>query len=124
MRETLGASYYRARPLEAVKYAKSKFDLRGRACSADAILAGLGLDVLRSRRGLEHWAEDLDDMLRSTTEISRSGDEQGSVSVEGALLQYGVVRCLEPVQEIDHDAQRHADRKRQPPQVRPRLQRS
>jgi predicted O-methyltransferase YrrM len=96
MRETVGATYYRARPLEAVRYAKSKVDLRGRACTSDAIVRRLGLDVLRSRRGLDRWADDLDNMLHATVEVSATGDDQGSVSLEGALLQYAVVRCLEP----------------------------
>lgn len=95
-RETAGSAYYRSNPVEAVRYAKSKLVFVRHRANSDEILAELGFNVLEARAGLEHWADDLDRMIREVERVTGSDVDQGSMALDGALLLYGLVTCLKP----------------------------
>lgn len=95
-RETLGASYYRRRPVEIGRYTASKAGFARHRATPDEIIQRLGFDVLRSRAGLDRWADVLGDMQAEIERVAAEEHEQGAMAIDGALLLYGLVRSLEP----------------------------
>ena len=95
-RETAGSSYYRSNPVEAARYARSKLVFARHRATPDEILAELGFDVLEARSGLEHWADDLDQMIQEVEKVTGADTDQGSMALDGALLLYGLVSSLKP----------------------------
>jgi predicted O-methyltransferase YrrM len=96
-RETVGAGYYRAHPTESMRYVWSKVQFAQRSTSPDAMLSGLGFDVLSARAGLSKWAPDLNKMMDAVTASGAAdGQDPGNVSFDGALFLYGVIRSLRP----------------------------
>lgn len=94
-RETLGARYYRRRPREAARYAAAKSEFARHRVSTDELLAGLGFDPLAARSDLDEWAKPLGAAIESVDAAAEEFN-QGHVSLDGALLLYGVIRSLRP----------------------------
>jgi hypothetical protein len=82
--------------MEAGRYTASKMRFRASATTTDTILHRLGFDPLRARAGLDRWADELNGAIERSAGVSATSDDQGSVSIEGALLTYSVVRSLRP----------------------------
>lgn len=92
-RETLGSSYYRKRPLEIVRYGRSKLDLQRGQCSPLDVLRGLGFDPDEALDGLDRWQPLLDDMFE---QVAAAAGHQGGLSPNSALVEYGIVRSIRP----------------------------
>jgi hypothetical protein len=93
-RETLGSTYYRSRPLEAVRYVWSKYEFsRQREPTVEGFLDALGLDVSACLDGYDRWEPALQGVIAATS--ARSAD-QGSLVPDGAKLLYAVVRGTRP----------------------------
>lgn len=92
-RETVGSSYYRRRPLEIVRYGRSKLDLsRGRRSPRD-VLARLAFEPVDALAGLERWQPLLDEMYER---VAAAPGHQGALSANSALVEYGIVRSIRP----------------------------
>lgn len=96
IRETVGSSYFREHPFEAVRYVVSKATFARHRATPDEILTQLGFDPLRARVGLDEWARELREMTAEVERVSGADVDQGSLALDGALLLYGLVICLEP----------------------------
>jgi hypothetical protein len=91
LRETIGAPYYRTRPIEAARFTASKFAYRRAVTDPRWMLRRLEFDPDVVLAGLERWGTALDRMLDATGD---GGD--GNVAADIGLLQYGVIRGLRP----------------------------
>jgi predicted O-methyltransferase YrrM len=94
MQEVFRSTYYRTRPIEAVRlgYAKwllSKFRFHDPA----VYLRDLGFNTDECLKGFEHW----EGMMRSVIDqVFTEGGQQGGISIEDGIVLFGLTRALQP----------------------------
>ena len=97
VRELVGATYYRRRPVDGARFLASKVRYRSGRCDPAELLEKLGFDrsVLE---GLERWRAVLDTMQ---DRIAGVADDQGPLSANSCALLYGIVRAARPEVTIE-----------------------
>jgi hypothetical protein len=94
VREVLTSPFYRTRPLEAARYAYSKWIFsKHRISDPIRFLTSHGIDIDVALEGFSTWRPILENVINRVRDVQ---GQHGGVSFEDGQVLYGVTRALKP----------------------------